>query len=109
APGSREVTAYAGKRSSIKCTYEDEYKDKIKFFCKDTNETAHQCSDQIRAKTKNLWTHDGRFSIHDNRRAGFFSVFIRELTTEDTGTYACAIAMSDEIEIYTVVKLNVTE
>ncbi|MCI4375081.1 hypothetical protein PGIGA_G00104930 [Pangasianodon gigas] len=28
---------------------------------------------------------------------------------EDTGTYACAVAVSNEIETYTVVKLNVTE
>ncbi|XP_053355315.1 polymeric immunoglobulin receptor-like [Clarias gariepinus] len=107
ASGSREVTAYAGTRSNIKCTYEDEYKDKIKFFCKIG--TAHQCSDQIRTETKNLWTHDGRFSIHDNKSAGFFSVFIRELITEDTGTYACAVAVSGEIESYTIVKFNVTE
>ncbi|KAK3505792.1 hypothetical protein QTP70_019910, partial [Hemibagrus guttatus] len=55
------------------------------------------------------WSHDGRFSIHDNRRAGFFSVFIRELITEDTGSYGCGVVVSDELEIYTVVKLNVRE
>lgn len=34
-------------------------------------------------------------------------VFIRELILEVTGTYACAVDVIDEIEIYTVVKLNV--
>ncbi|KAM9482297.1 polymeric immunoglobulin receptor-like [Clarias gariepinus] len=105
--GSREVTAYAETRSNIKCTYEDEYKDKIKSFCK--IETDQRCSNQIKTNTKRLWAHNGRFSIHDNKSAGFFSVFMRELVTEDTGTYACAVHLPDESEIYTIVKLNVTQ
>ncbi|KAK3518292.1 hypothetical protein QTP86_003759, partial [Hemibagrus guttatus] len=104
---SRYVTAYAGTRSNIKCRYEDEYKDKPKSFYK--VETDQWSFDRIRTKPDSEWSHDGRFSIHDNRSAGFFSVFIRELNTEDTGTYACAVVVSDETEIYTVVKLNVTE
>ncbi|KAF5897325.1 polymeric immunoglobulin receptor-like, partial [Clarias magur] len=103
---SREVIAYAETRSNIKCTYEDEYKDQIKSFCK--METDQRCSNQIKTNTRNEWAHNGRFSIHDNRSAGFFSVFMRELGTEDTGTYACAVHLPDESEIYTVVKLNVT-
>ncbi|XP_053492999.1 polymeric immunoglobulin receptor-like isoform X2 [Ictalurus furcatus] len=104
---SREVSAYAGGGINIKCRYEDEYKYKYKSFCK---MGSHQwCFNRITTKLHSEWSHDGRFSIHDNRSAGFFSVFIRELITEDTGTYACAVVMSDETEIYTVVKLKVTE
>ncbi|KAK3575678.1 hypothetical protein QTP86_033276 [Hemibagrus guttatus] len=104
---SRYVTAYTGTRINIKCRYEDEYKDKPKSFYK--IETDQWSFDRIRTKPDSEWSHDGRFSIHDNRSAGFFSVFIRELNTEDTGTYGCAVVVSDETEIYTVVKLNVTE
>ncbi|KAK2858245.1 hypothetical protein Q7C36_006164 [Tachysurus vachellii] len=99
-----DVTAYAGTRSNIKCSYEDEYKYQKKAFCKMTTDKWTICT-----KTNSEWSHNGRFSIHDNRSAGFFSVFIRELDTEDTGTYACAVVLSDETEIYTEVKLNVTE
>ncbi|KAM9482934.1 uncharacterized protein Hap1MRO34_007990 isoform 1-T1 [Clarias gariepinus] len=105
--GSREMTAYAETKSNIKCTYEDEYKDKIKSFCK--IETDQHCSNQIKTNTKTEWAHDGRFLIHDNKSAGFFSVFMGELVTEDTGTYACAVHLPDESEIYTIVKLNVTQ
>ncbi|KAI5615001.1 polymeric immunoglobulin receptor-like isoform X2 [Silurus asotus] len=104
---SREVTAYAGTRSNIKCRYEDQYKNKPKSFWK--IRTDQWSIKHINTEPHSEWSHDGRFSIHDNRSAGFFSVFIRELIIEDTGTYACAVAASDQIEIYTVVKLNVTE
>ncbi|XP_060774475.1 polymeric immunoglobulin receptor-like [Neoarius graeffei] len=104
---SREVRADAGGGINIKCRYEDEYKDKPKSFCK--NGADQWCFNQITTKLNSEWSHDGRFSVHDSRSAGFFSVFIRELITEDTGTYSCAVVVSDEIETYTVVKLNVTE
>ncbi|XP_053492417.1 polymeric immunoglobulin receptor-like [Ictalurus furcatus] len=104
---SREVSAYAGGGINIKCRYEDEYKDKPKSFCK--MGTHQWCFNRISTKLNSEWSHDGRFSIQDSRSAGFFSVFIRELITEDTGTYACAVVVSDEIQIYTVVTLNVTE
>ncbi|XP_053492759.1 polymeric immunoglobulin receptor-like [Ictalurus furcatus] len=104
---SRKVTAYAGTRSNIKCSYDDEYKKKPKAFCK--IKTHQWCFNQISTEPNRLWSHNGRFSIHDNRSAGFFSVFIRELITEDTGTYACAVVVSNETEFYTVLTLNVTQ
>ncbi|XP_058259599.1 polymeric immunoglobulin receptor-like isoform X2 [Hemibagrus wyckioides] len=104
---SREVTAYAGGGINIKCRYEDEYKDKPKYFCK--IRTSQWCFNQVHTKWNSEWSHDGRFSIHDNRSAGYFSVFIRELITEDTGSYRCGVVVSHKLEIYTVVKLNVRE
>ncbi|XP_017334862.2 polymeric immunoglobulin receptor [Ictalurus punctatus] len=104
---SREVIAYAGTRSNIKCSYDHEYKKKPKAFCK--MGTHQWCFNPIKTKLHSEWSHDGRFSIHDNRSAGFFSVFIRELITGDTGTYACAVVVSNETEFYTVLTLNVTQ
>ncbi|KAF5897322.1 polymeric immunoglobulin receptor-like, partial [Clarias magur] len=104
---SREVTAYAGTRSNIKCKYENEYKNNSKYFYKIDTDQWH--FNHMRTKQKSEWAHEDRLSIHDNRSADFFSVFIRELTVEDTGTYACAVDVSDVIEIFTVVKLNVTK
>ncbi|KAB5584395.1 hypothetical protein PHYPO_G00107050 [Pangasianodon hypophthalmus] len=104
---SKEVTAYAGGGINIKYRYEDEYKYKPKFFCKIG--THQWCFNRITAKLNSELVRDGRFSVHDYRSAGFFSVFISELITKDTGIYACTVVVSDEIEIYTVVKLNVRE
>ncbi|KAF7712019.1 hypothetical protein HF521_001030 [Silurus meridionalis] len=105
--GSREVNAYTGGEVNIKSRYEDEYKDKPKSICR--IRTQQWCFTQT---TKNLyteWTHGGRFSVYDNRSAGFFNVFIRELIMEDTGTYLFTVAVSDEIKTYTVVNLIITE
>ncbi|KAI5109459.1 polymeric immunoglobulin receptor-like [Silurus meridionalis] len=105
--GSREVNAYTGGEVNIKSRYEDEYKDKPKSICRIG--TQQWCFTQT---TKNLyteWTHGGRFSVYNNRSAGFFNVFIRELIMEDTGTYLFTVAVSDEIKTYTVVNLIITE
>lgn len=103
------MTAYAGARSNIKCVYESKYKSEIKSF--DKIEKGQWALKHIStsALPNSEWSHDGRFSIHDNRTAGFFSVFIREMITEDTGAYACAVVLPDGTEIYAVVNLNVTE
>ncbi|KAK3574502.1 hypothetical protein QTP86_008566 [Hemibagrus guttatus] len=74
-----------------------------------TRLSAEESAEDLNYATISEWSHDGRFSIHDNRSAGFVSVFIRELITEDTGSYGCGVVVSDELEIYTVVKLNVRE
>ncbi|XP_060723458.1 polymeric immunoglobulin receptor-like isoform X2 [Tachysurus vachellii] len=101
------VTAYAGGGINIKCRYDDEYKNLSKSFCKIG--THQRCFNQKQTKPNSEWSHDGRFSIHDNRSAGFFSVFITELIIGDTGKYACGVVVFDKPAIYTAVKLNVTE
>ncbi|XP_076842037.1 polymeric immunoglobulin receptor-like isoform X1 [Brachyhypopomus gauderio] len=104
---SKEVTAYAGGGVNIKCKYEDEYKTKLKYFCKIGND--HWCLDQITTNPNTDWTHQLRSSVHDHRSAGFFSVFIRELSVNDSGTYQCGVVVSDQLHTYTGVKVNVTE
>ncbi|XP_076842035.1 polymeric immunoglobulin receptor-like isoform X2 [Brachyhypopomus gauderio] len=104
---SKEVTAYAGGGVNIKCKYEDDYKTKLKSFCKIGND--QWCLDQITTNPNTDWTHQLRSSVHDNRRAGFFSVFIRELSVNVSGTYQCGVVVSDQLHTYTGVKVNVTE
>ncbi|KAG7316161.1 hypothetical protein KOW79_021027 [Hemibagrus wyckioides] len=103
---TKTVTAYTGGGIILKCRYEDKLKHKTKSFCK--METEQSCMDQIKTEAHKEWTHKDRFSIQDTRRAEYFSVMIRELTVEDTGTYRCVLN-SDETSIYTVIRLNVIE
>ncbi|KAI5614559.1 polymeric immunoglobulin receptor-like isoform X2 [Silurus asotus] len=105
--GSGEVSAYTGGRINIKCRYEDKYKDKPKSICKIG--TQQLCFPLTTTKLHTEWTHNGRFSVYDNRSAGFFNAFIRELIMEDTGTYLFTVAVSDEIETSTVINLTVTK
>ncbi|XP_046701258.1 polymeric immunoglobulin receptor-like [Silurus meridionalis] len=105
--GSREVSAYTGGRINVKCRYEDKYKDKPKSICKIG--TQQWCFPLTTTKLNSEWTHNGRFSINDNRSAEFFKLFISELIMEDTGTYVFTVAVSDGIETSTVINLTVTE
>ncbi|XP_046712601.1 CMRF35-like molecule 8 isoform X2 [Silurus meridionalis] len=105
--GSREVSAYKGGRINVKCRYENKYKDKPKSICKIG--TQPLCFPLTTTTLNREWTHNGRFSIYDNRSAGFVNIFIRELIMEDTGTYLLTVAVSDEIETSTVINLTVTE
>ncbi|KAI5085125.1 polymeric immunoglobulin receptor-like, partial [Silurus meridionalis] len=104
--GSREVSAYKGGRINVKCRYENKYKDKPKSICKIG--TQPLCF-PLTTTLYREWTHNGRFSIYDNRSAGFVNIFIRELIMEDTGTYLLTVAVSDKTETSTVINLTVTE
>ncbi|KAF7711898.1 hypothetical protein HF521_000909 [Silurus meridionalis] len=58
-----------------------------------------------------MWVTSGRFSLFDDTKSAKseFSVMIRELTVEDTGTYQCGVEISQEKYIYTPVELKVKE
>ncbi|KAI5109453.1 polymeric immunoglobulin receptor-like isoform X1, partial [Silurus meridionalis] len=103
---SKEVTGYSGGGVLIKCKYDTDYTQKQKYFCKGSSPG---CSDLIRTKDKNMWVTSGRFSLFDDTKSAEFSVMIREITVEDTGTYQCGVDISLGKDIYTSVELKVKE
>ncbi|KAI5612507.1 polymeric immunoglobulin receptor-like isoform X1, partial [Silurus asotus] len=103
---SKEVTGYSGGGVLIKCKYDTEYKQNPKYFCKDS---WPGCSDLIMTGDKNMWETSGRFSLFDDTKSAEFSVMIREITVEDTGTYQCGVDKSWENDIFTPVELKVKE
>ncbi|XP_053492457.1 polymeric immunoglobulin receptor-like [Ictalurus furcatus] len=103
---SKEVTGYSGGRVLIKCKYHTEYRENQKYFCK---RSWTYCSDQIKSGAKIEWINSGRFSLFDDTKSAVFSVMIRELTVEDTGTYYCRVDLPRGKDIYTPVKLKVKE
>ncbi|KAF4078864.1 hypothetical protein AMELA_G00186440 [Ameiurus melas] len=103
---SKKVTGYSGGGVLIKCKYDTEYREKQKYFCKGS---VPGCSDQIKTGAKNEWINSGRFSLFDDTKSAEFSVMIRELTVEDTGTYHCGVDISWGNDIYTPVELKVKE
>ncbi|KAI5109471.1 polymeric immunoglobulin receptor-like isoform X2, partial [Silurus meridionalis] len=102
------VTGYSGGGVLIKCKYDTEYTQNLKYFCKGSSPG---CSDLIKTGDKNMWVTSGRFSLFDDTKSAKseFSVMIRELTVEDTGTYQCGVEISQEKYIYTPVELKVKE
>ncbi|KAI5614562.1 polymeric immunoglobulin receptor-like isoform X1 [Silurus asotus] len=103
---SKEVTGYSGSEVLIKCKYDTEYTQNLKYFCKGS---PPGCSDLIKTGDKNMWVNLGRFSLFDDTKSAEFSVMIREITVEDTGTYQCGVDISLVNDIYTTVELKVKE
>ncbi|KAI5629937.1 polymeric immunoglobulin receptor-like isoform X2, partial [Silurus asotus] len=105
---SKQVTGYSGGGVLIKCKYDTEFTQNLKYFCKDSWQGL-RCSDLIKTKDKNMWVTSGRFSLFDDTKSAEFSVMIREITVEDTGTYQCGVDISLGNDIYTPVELKVKE
>ncbi|XP_060776067.1 CMRF35-like molecule 8 [Neoarius graeffei] len=103
---SKKVTGYSGGGVLIKCKYDREYTQNPKYFCKGSSPG---CSDQIKTGDKNEWVNSGRFSLFDDTKSAEFSVMIRELTVQDTGTYHCGVDRRAATDIYTQVELKVKE
>ncbi|KAM9485947.1 polymeric immunoglobulin receptor-like [Salvelinus alpinus] len=101
-------TAYLGGEATIRCNYPEDHEDSIKYFCKESNDfkacvymiAAHQTTAKAR-----------RFSVSVNSRDTFYTVTIRDLTEDDTGTYWCGVETSRTeqryITLITQVKLLV--
>uniref|UniRef100_A0A673FTC3 Ig-like domain-containing protein n=1 Tax=Sinocyclocheilus rhinocerous TaxID=307959 RepID=A0A673FTC3_9TELE len=85
---SISVTGYSGGGVSITCKYYSEFRENAKYFCKGQPVT---CSELIKNKNKNKWVDSGRFSLFDDTRAAVFTVTIRDLSEEDSGTYQCGV------------------
>ncbi len=98
------MTGYSGGGVRIKCRYNEGYTDKAKYFCKGE---WSECTDQIRTNTKNKWVYSERFSLYDDTTAAVFTVIIRDLSEQDSGTYRCAMDIPWDEDSYTEVKLKV--
>ncbi|XP_043103381.1 polymeric immunoglobulin receptor-like [Puntigrus tetrazona] len=98
------VTGYSGGGVSITCRYETQYRNNAKYFCRGQNPG---CSDLIKTEEKDRWVYSGRFSLYDNTSAAVFTVNIRDLREEDSGTYWCAADISWDADSYTEVNLKV--
>ncbi|XP_059410834.1 adhesion G protein-coupled receptor E3-like isoform X2 [Carassius carassius] len=103
---SISVTGYSGDRVNITCKYDRRYTDNYKYFCKGQNPG---CTDLIKMDKKNgeKWVNAGRFSLYDDTSAAVFTVTIRDLSEQDSGTYQCAVDISWAEDVYSEVKLNI--
>uniref|UniRef100_A0A671MAH8 Ig-like domain-containing protein n=1 Tax=Sinocyclocheilus anshuiensis TaxID=1608454 RepID=A0A671MAH8_9TELE len=104
------VTGYSGGKVIITCKYERKYTENAKYFCKGQKPVTPQigwCSDLIKTEEKNEWVDSGRFSLFDDTRAAVFTVTIRDLSEEDSGTHQCGVDIRISEDFYTEVNLNI--
>ncbi len=98
------MTGYSGGGVRIRCKYNKIYKANTKYFCRGQRS---KCTNQIKTNTKNKWFDSGRFSLYDDTTAAVFTVTIRDLSEQDSGTYYCGTDISWDKDSYTEVNLKV--
>ncbi|XP_067259691.1 polymeric immunoglobulin receptor isoform X2 [Chanodichthys erythropterus] len=82
------VPSIAGGSVIINCIYKPENektRESAKSFCK---VSGSECTTMTEVKN-DLWIPEERFSMTDDTSVGLISVFIRNLTVNDRGTYRC--------------------
>ncbi|XP_034150347.1 CMRF35-like molecule 9 [Esox lucius] len=99
-------TVYLGGEATMICNYPEKYENSSKYFCKE-NRDLNECDSIISESVR-------RFTVTDNRTEKSFTVTIRDLTEDDTGTYWCGVETRiDEvlryITVFTEVHLSVTD
>ncbi|XP_064816760.1 polymeric immunoglobulin receptor-like isoform X2 [Oncorhynchus masou masou] len=80
-------TGHVGGVVSLWCKYPRENAENEKLFCK--GDSPSTCEDKITSRIQNKMADSGRFSLLDNREKTIFTVHIKELRPEDSGTYWC--------------------
>ncbi|KAK9981789.1 hypothetical protein ABG768_001313 [Culter alburnus] len=79
------VIGCAGGSLMFKCTYKKQNdQHKGKYFCRNRS-----CQMGISTKLQHHWDYNGSFTLYDDGNSRFFTVFIRNLSREDDGKYAC--------------------
>ncbi|KAG1955794.1 polymeric immunoglobulin receptor-like [Pimephales promelas] len=79
------MTGITGGSIIINCVYRDETRESAKSFCK---VSGRECTTMTEVK-KDLWIPEERFSMIEGESRILISVFIRNLTVTDSGTYRC--------------------
>ncbi|XP_054449063.1 CMRF35-like molecule 2 [Pteronotus mesoamericanus] len=87
--GPRFVTGIAGSSLTIRCWYEQSYKDHNKYWCRGQHDI--DCDKIVETKGEEREERNGRVSIRDNADALVLTVTVRDLHAADAGSYWCKI------------------
>uniref|UniRef100_A0A3P9BGT4 Immunoglobulin V-set domain-containing protein n=1 Tax=Maylandia zebra TaxID=106582 RepID=A0A3P9BGT4_9CICH len=97
-----KIQSYEG-HESISCPYESQYQNSLKYICRGTRPSTCLQQALITSDTKS----NGRFTLDDDKVLGTFTVTINNLTQNDSGSYLCGIHRNSELDIFTLVELEV--
>uniref|UniRef100_A0A8D2L915 Ig-like domain-containing protein n=1 Tax=Varanus komodoensis TaxID=61221 RepID=A0A8D2L915_VARKO len=85
----KEESAIEGKSTTVRCTYDiNRYRFSKKYWCRGSSRTSCDVLGDTEKFVK--WNYKNKLSLWDFRR-GIFVVTMKQLTTDDSGTYWCGI------------------
>ncbi|XP_028461894.1 polymeric immunoglobulin receptor-like isoform X2 [Perca flavescens] len=102
---SKAINHAIGEAAQIRCLYPDSHNSNEKFLCKGENPS--NCEELIHTSDQETDFSKGRFSIRD--RMKYFYVYIKNLSTEDSGSYWCGSSRMWEQAEVTKILLSVAE
>ncbi len=100
------MTGYSGGNIIINYKYKTLEDNPLVDVCKTG---ADQCFPLINTNRASERTHDGRFSVHDDRSARLLRVFIRELNVNDSGEYTIKVRVSEEYSLFFIFHLSIRD
>ncbi|XP_042571989.1 uncharacterized protein LOC109075527 [Cyprinus carpio] len=100
------VRGYSGGNVIINYKYKTLEENPLIDVCKTGSD---QCFTLINTDRAAEWTHDGRFSVHDDRSARLLRVFIRELNENDSGEYKITVKVSEDYSFFSEFHLNIRD
>nr|XP_023672110.1 polymeric immunoglobulin receptor-like [Paramormyrops kingsleyae] len=98
------VTVQSGGSVTIPCSYDNTYKQQVKYWCKGSNWSS--CTPKVRTDSPKI---SNEMSISDNPTKQVFTVTINNLNIGDSGSYWCGVEISGGSAVGTWVYLSVTE
>ncbi|XP_042529931.1 CMRF35-like molecule 6 [Dipodomys spectabilis] len=88
--GPRRVTGTQGGSLSLQFWYEEKYKTYNKYWCR-ISRVLGQCENTVKTKDSEREVSRGRMSISDHPENLTFTVTLKNLSLEDSGSYWCGI------------------
>ncbi|KAF7199366.1 polymeric immunoglobulin receptor-like, partial [Nothobranchius furzeri] len=89
---------------SIRCPYESENEDSLKYICR-----GKQPSTCLQRALITSSRQSGRFSFTDDKKSRTFTITIYNLTLEDSGSYLCGVQSDSGLDDFSAVELEVKE
>ncbi|XP_069066145.1 CMRF35-like molecule 5 [Pleurodeles waltl] len=102
--GPREVTGTRGGSVSVECSYEAEYRDSPKYWCRGPG---WSCEKVVETSMSEQEVRKDRVTIRDAPRAGTFTVVMEGLRPEDAGIYRCGIDTPASLDLLLTVSVVV--
>ncbi|XP_073901616.1 CMRF35-like molecule 9 isoform X12 [Castor canadensis] len=90
--GPKEISGHEGETVSVKCTYGEELRKHMKYWCRQGGILFSRCTGTIYTKGDQEVT-QGRVSIRDSPQELALTVTMRHLTLQDAGKYWCGVNM----------------